>query len=192
VRELSAGSITGSSFLTVWYVENCKSGVTTITAAYNGGGVPGLCEMGVMEFSGAGSFLGITAPNNQTNPGAGANAVISSALSISSVPAWLIGLSADTSANGGWSAGTSPIAFTLGPYHDAIASEYATVSSSGSVSATFGNTHGAAMSPGTVAIGIAQQSSGAVAPSRFFLGSSLLPLGALSWIIGRRNKLAAR
>ncbi|MDR5730711.1 MAG: hypothetical protein RB191_25150 [Terriglobia bacterium] len=72
--------------------------MTTITATYNGG-TPGSIALTAVAYTGltSPSFIGLTAPNLQASPGAGTDAVTTSALNCGSTSALLVGLSADAS-----------------------------------------------------------------------------------------------
>lgn len=89
----------------VEYLLNCQSGITTITCTFNGG-TPGQCNILVLEYSGLSSFIGCTSANAQSAAGTGANAVVSSALNVTSQPAAFIGLCYDSNQNHPASAGT--------------------------------------------------------------------------------------
>jgi hypothetical protein len=98
------------------------------------------------EFSGlsATGFQGISTFSEQVTPGTGANLITSNSFSVTTQPAALIGWTVDIGQNGGWTAGTSPLAFTRRVNGTAIMLEDARVTSTGSALATATNTHGTA------------------------------------------------
>lgn len=107
-------------------------------------GIPGGSAYSIAEYSGlsTSSTLIPTAvsPNIQAAPGTGTNTITSSSQSVGTVPALLVSLVTNTIGGSAYTAGTSPIAFTkrLDPAGNTIAIEDARLTSSGSVSATWG------------------------------------------------------
>lgn len=137
-----SGQLQTTWYYSVAYLLNCPAGITTLTATFNGG-TPGNTNMRAVAYSGvSGSYIGITSANFQTAPGSGANAITSNALNVTAQPSLLIGLCHDVAENGGFTAGSSPLAFTLrGTLLNGLAIEDTRVTATGNASATFTNSH---------------------------------------------------
>lgn len=102
-------TFSGSSWnITFFYLKNIPSGITTLTATF-AGGTPGNTDISVVEYSGldtSAPFIGITADNIQVAPGATTDVITSATISLTNVPAMLIGFSIDNPNNGTPTAGT--------------------------------------------------------------------------------------
>jgi hypothetical protein len=107
---LASISPAGSSWwYSFFYLKNIPAGITTLTASF-AGGAPGNLDISVLEYSGldtSSPFIGITADNVQVGPGTAANAITSATISLTNVPAVLIGYCVDEPNNINPSIGTS-------------------------------------------------------------------------------------
>jgi hypothetical protein len=132
-------------FFSVFYSPVASNGATIITLTYNGG-TPGTTNLAIVEYSGlsATGWQGISAFNEQPNPGTGTNAITSNNLNITTQPAALIGWTIDENSNGGMSSGTSPIVFARRVNGNFNMLQDARVTATGNAAATATSTHGAA------------------------------------------------
>ena len=84
-----------ANWVTMVYLPNCESGITSVTVTYNGG-APGALNLLIAEYSGIATtspLIGVTSGNAQAAPGTTANAITSTGLSVASgVPAMIMGL----------------------------------------------------------------------------------------------------
>lgn len=127
-------------YITGAYVLNLPAGVASVLLTFNGG-TPGTTNIVVVEVSGvatSGAFIA-GAQQDQNTPGTTANAITSTAATVGSAPAYLLGISSDAPLNTGHlAAGTSPIAYTLrGSNSQFGVAEDASEASTGSYAATF-------------------------------------------------------
>jgi hypothetical protein len=159
----------GDLFYSVYTCGSAASGVTTVTLTYNGG-TPGNTYLAILEYSGLSptGWIGISAFKNQTAPGAGANAITSNSVNVTTQPAALIGWINELGANGGTTAGTSPLAFTIRvTTSGVIGIEDARVTATGNASLTATNTaHGGADGFTTYVMAISEP---AIGPSLGFV-----------------------
>jgi hypothetical protein len=145
LKATSQDGAANNDFFSVWASTSASSGATTISVTFNGG-TPGTTNMAVVEYSGLSStgFQGISTFNQQVTPGATANAVTSNNLNVTAQPALLLGWLVDELGNGGWSAGSSPNAFTSRSSGNYNLLEDFRILATGNALATATNTHGAA------------------------------------------------
>lgn len=108
VASASSSPGTAQWWYSFFYLKNIPAGITGLTASFVGG-TPGNCVMSALEYSGldlTAPFIGCTADNIQATPGIVTDAITSATLSLTTVPAILIGYSADEPNNGTPSSGT--------------------------------------------------------------------------------------
>lgn len=109
-------------WVTIFYLPNCPSGITTLTATYNGG-TPGTCILRVLEYSGIATSTPLIiagVPAVQSSPGTATDAISTGNVNVSSQPALFFGWSLDSSQNG-FASGTgynSRASTTFGVWED--------------------------------------------------------------------------
>jgi hypothetical protein len=141
----------------------------------------------LLDYSGVGSVSGALAV--VSGPGTGTGAILGTSVSVP-IGSVLVAITADM--NGG-TAITSPSGTNRasGTWPSGDPFEYCVTEYAGAGSAIQPSfTSASGDHDFIVAQWLLSPSGGSSHPSQFFLSSALAPLGALSWIIGRRNKLA--
>jgi hypothetical protein len=144
-KATSQDGATNNDWFTVAVSPVASTGATTIALVF-ANGPPGTTNLAVIEFSGlsATGWQGISAFNEQVAPGAGTNAIASNNVNVTTQPALLLGWMCDELGNGGWTAGTSPNAFTRRVNGNYNMLEDFRITATGNALATATNTHGAA------------------------------------------------
>jgi hypothetical protein len=177
-------SLAGATFaIGVNLDSSASSQTTTVTSSTSGDSMYGA----LLDYSGVGAVSGAIV--DRQSPGSGSGAILGTSVSVP-IGSVLIAICVDMNlgtaitspsgtnrASGSWPAGNS-FEYTVTEYAGAgSAIQPSFTSASGDHDFIVGQW-------------LLTPSGGSSHPSQFFLSSALAPLGALSWIIGRRNKLA--
>lgn len=103
IPSFTATNTSSRNFRSLAVLPICPAGVTSITAAYNGGSAPGTCDQQIVEISGVPGGLLAADYANQVAPGTTADAIQSGHLGTpgttanSTVPAYILGIVANDS-----------------------------------------------------------------------------------------------
>lgn len=157
--------VTGSDHCSVAYCLSAGTGITTLTATYNGG-TPGTCDLIAVCYTGltSPSFVAVATPNGQTNPGTGANAITANALNCGSTNALMIVFSKENANHSNMAAGTGftlRLNTTVGA-SDGLAVEDPAAEVTGSQTGTFTDaTNGAGAAYNTISVAFADNTGGA-------------------------------
>lgn len=158
------------TFMSYWYYVpgTDASAPTSFTLTFNGG-TPGNCDIGLIEYSGISTsplIATVGTINQQTNPGTGANLVVSNAQTVNTFPALILGISIDNSGPA-FSAGTG---FTQRANASlgggvGVSFEDQRATASGSYQPAWTSTHGAASTFASMVLAFAEPSG--VPPSYY-------------------------
>jgi hypothetical protein len=172
-----------NNFFSIFYLPVAPAGITTITLTY-AGGTPGAANIAFVEYSGLSStgFQGVSTFNQQQNPGTATNAITTNNINVATQPGALIGWFNDGAGSGGWTAGTSPLTFTMRVNGSFNMLEDARVTATGNALANATSTHGTTQTYITYAIFIAEPSSGGGAALASAATDAVTAVGALTTV----------